>query len=91
MMEKIMTIKNNMGLHARPAARFVQEAGKFKSRIFVVKDGLQVNGKSVMGLMLLAAEKGSQLTIRADGHDEVKAIEALENLFENKFNEPNEI
>lgn len=86
-MEKIMTIKNRMGLHARPAALFVQEAGKFKSQIYVVKDGLQVNGKSVMGLMLLAAESGSKLTIKADGPDEAAAIAALEKLFERKFDE----
>ena len=87
MTEKIMTIKNRMGLHARPAAMFVQEAGKFKSQVFVVKDGLQVNGKSVMGLMLLAAESGSKLTIKADGPDEATAIEALEKLFERRFDE----
>jgi phosphocarrier protein HPr len=86
-MEKIMTIKNRMGLHARPAALFVQEAGKFKSQIYVVKDGLQVNGKSVMGLMLLAAESGSKLTIKADGPDEAAAIAALEKLFERRFDE----
>lgn len=86
-MEKVMTIKNRMGLHARPAAMFVQEAGKYKSQILVVKDGLQVNGKSVMGLMLLAAESGSKLTIKADGPDEAKAIEALEKLFERRFDE----
>lgn len=82
-----MTIKNRLGLHARPAAMFVQEASKFKSQIDVVKDGLQVNGKSVMGLMLLAAERGSRLTIRADGPDEAKAIEALEKLFSRNFDE----
>lgn len=87
MIEKIMTITNRMGLHARPAAMFVQEAGKFKSQIFVVKDGLQVNGKSVMGLMLLAAESGSKLTIRADGPDELKALQALEKIFERRFDE----
>ncbi|MCR4295619.1 MAG: HPr family phosphocarrier protein [Elusimicrobia bacterium] len=88
MMEKAMTIRNRMGLHARPAAMFVQEASKFKSQVYVVKDGLQVNGKSVMGLMLLAAESGSKLTIKADGPDEDKAIEALEKLFERRFDEP---
>ncbi|MBI4060071.1 MAG: HPr family phosphocarrier protein [Elusimicrobia bacterium] len=87
MTEKTLTIKNHMGLHARPAALFVQEAGKFKSQIFVVKDGLQVNGKSVMGLMLLAAEKGAKLTVRADGPDEIRALEALEKIFERKFDE----
>ncbi len=87
MTEKILTIRNRLGLHARPAALFVQEAVKFKSQVFVVKDGLQVNGKSVMGLMLLAAESGSKLTIKADGPDESKVIEALERIFERKFDE----
>lgn len=87
-MEKIMVIRNRMGLHARPAAMFVQEAAKFKSQVYVVKDGLQVNGKSVMGLMLLAAESGSKLTIKADGPDEDQAIAALEKLFERRFDEP---
>ncbi|MEK7233729.1 MAG: HPr family phosphocarrier protein [Elusimicrobiota bacterium] len=77
-----MMIRNSMGLHARPAAMFVQEASKFKSQIFVVKDGLQVNGKSIMGLMLLAAESGSKLLVKADGPDEAMALEALEKLFE---------
>ena len=87
MMEKAMTIRNRMGLHARPAAMFVQEASKFKSQVYVVKDGLQVNGKSVMGLMLLAAESGSKLTIKADGPDEEAALAALEKLFERRFDE----
>ena len=87
MTEKVLTVRNRLGPHARPAALFVQEAAKFKSQIFVVKDGLQVNGKSVMGLMLLAAESGSKLTIKADGQDEAKALEALEKIFQRKFDE----
>lgn len=87
MIEKVLTVRNRLGLHAKPAVVFVREAEKFKSRVFVVKDGLQVNGKSVMGLLLLAAEKGSKLTIKVDGPDETKAIKALEKLFERKFNE----
>lgn len=85
--EKTFTIKNRLGLHARPAALFVQESAKFRSRIFVVKDGVEVNGKSVMGLMLLAAESGSKLHIKADGPDEAQALEALARIFEAKFNE----
>ena len=85
-MEKIVTIKNRMGLHARPAAKFVEEASRFKSQILVVKDDVQVNGKSIMGLMLLAAESGSKLTIKADGPDEALAIESLAKIFE-KFEE----
>lgn len=86
-MEKTFTIKNRLGLHARPAALFVQEAGKFKCQILVVKDGLEVNGKSVMGLMLLAAEGGSKLTVRADGPDEAAALDALAKVFDRKFDE----
>lgn len=81
-----MTVRNRMGLHARPAAKFVEEANKFKCQIHVVKDGLQVNGKSIMGLMLLAAESGSKLTVKADGPDEAQAIESLSKIFE-KFEE----
>lgn len=86
MTEKIVTIRNRMGLHARPAAKFVEEANKFKSQIYVVKDGLQVNGKSIMGLMLLAAESGCKVTIKADGPDESSAIESLAATFD-KFEE----
>lgn len=87
MTEKAFVIKNKLGLHARPAALFVQEANKFKSEIVVVKDGLEVNGKSVMGLMLLAAESGSTLTVKADGADEKSALEAIEKIFIRKFDE----
>lgn len=80
-------MKNRLGMHARPAAMFVHEAARFKSKILVSKDSLEINGKSVMGLMLLAAECGSQLKIKAEGPDEKQAIEALEKLFERKFDE----
>lgn len=87
MTEKIFTIKNRLGLHARPAAMFVQEAARHKCSIVVVKEGLEVNGKSVMGLMLLAAESGSKLTVKADGPDEDKALDGLGKIFERKFDE----
>jgi phosphocarrier protein len=87
MIERVFQIKNRLGLHARPAALFVQEAAKYKSSIVVVKDGLEVNGKSVMGLMLLAAESGSKLTIKADGVDEERALEAIGRIFDRKFDE----
>jgi phosphocarrier protein HPr len=86
-MERTLTIGNKLGLHARPAALFVSEAAKFKCRIAVVKDGLEVNGKSVMGLLLLAAESGSRLTVKADGVDEAEALEALARIFDRKFDE----
>ncbi len=87
MTEREFTIPNTLGLHARPAAMLAQEAGKFKAAITILKDGLEVNGKSVMGLMLLAAECGSKLKIRADGPDEGPALDALRSLFERKFGE----
>ena len=87
MTERVFTIQNRLGLHARPAALFAQEAAKHKCSIMVVKDGLEINGKSVMGLMLLAAESGSKLTIKVDGVDEDRAIEALAKIFERKFDE----
>lgn len=87
MIEKTMTVTPRLGLHARPAAMFVQEAGRWKSTVMVSKDGVEINGKSVMGLMLLAAEHGSKLVIRCDGPDEAKAIDGLEKLFMKKFDE----
>ncbi len=82
-----MTIKNQLGLHARPAALLVRTAEKFKSNIFVVKGDLEVNGKSIMGVMMLAAEMGSQITIRAEGEDEKEAVEAIASVVEDKFYE----
>ncbi|OGR86813.1 MAG: phosphocarrier protein HPr [Elusimicrobia bacterium RIFCSPHIGHO2_02_FULL_57_9] len=87
MVQREFSVTNRLGLHARPAALFVHEAGRFKSSIFVAKDGLEINGKSVMGLMLLAAECGAKIMIKADGPDEGQAIEALGKLFEKKFDE----
>ena len=87
MLEKKVTIKNKVGLHARPAGAFVKLAGKFKADIAVVKDGTRVNGKSIMGLMMLAAEKGSVLTIIANGSDEKQAMDVLVKLVNDKFDE----
>lgn len=87
MTEKEFVIPNVLGLHARPAALLAQEAGRFKSAVFISKNGVEVNGKSIMGLMLLAAECGSKLKIRVDGPDEMATIEALRRLFEKKFGE----
>ena len=87
MIEREFVIPNKLGLHARPAALFVQEAARFKCSILVNKDGLEINGKSVMGLMLLAAECGAKLKIKAEGVDEKQAVEALEKLFTRKFDE----
>ena len=87
-MEKInIKIINKLGLHARPAAEFVKIAAKFKSDVYVSKNDRTVNGKSIMGVMTLAAEMGSELCIQATGDDEKKAIEALVKLVNNKFHE----
>ncbi|MBI5883995.1 MAG: HPr family phosphocarrier protein [Elusimicrobia bacterium] len=87
MVSKTIAVTTRLGLHARPAAAFVQEASRFKSKIVVSKGKTEVNGKSVMGIMLLAAEHGAKVTITATGPDEVEAIKALEGLFQRKFDE----
>ncbi|MFH1407173.1 MAG: HPr family phosphocarrier protein [Candidatus Omnitrophota bacterium] len=76
--EKTVIIKNKQGLHARPAALFVQLANKFDSDINVKKERDTVNGKSIMGIMMLAAEKGSKVTLIAKGHDAQRAVSELE-------------
>lgn len=87
MTEKEFVISNKLGMHARPASLLVKEAGRFKSRILLSKDGLEINGKSIMGVMLLAAECGSKILVRAEGPDEKEAVEALGQLFMRKFDE----
>jgi phosphocarrier protein len=74
-------------LHARPSALFVKTANRFKCNIFVEKEGETINGKSIMGLMMLAAGKGTKLKIVAEGADAESAVSALEEIFRNKFNE----
>ncbi len=88
MIEREATIVNQEGLHARPAARIVRLASQFDSEIEIAKDGLGVNGKSIMGVMMLAAELGSSITIRADGPDAEQAVEALAQLVASGFGEP---
>ena len=85
MVERNVTIANKNGLHARPAAEIVKTAAKFKSEITLIRDDLEVNGKSIMGVMMLAAEVGSTITIRADGPDESDAVVALKELVNGKF------
>lgn len=87
MIEKKITVQNKLGLHARPAALLVQTASRFNCNIRVSRDDIEVNAKSVMGLMMLAAESGSQLGISVDGADEAAAMAAIEQLFEKKFDE----
>jgi len=82
-----LTVLNKLGIHARPAAMFVKTANKFTCDIFVEKDGERVNGKSIMGLMMLAAGPGSKLTVIAEGSDGGTALDAIEALIERKFDE----
>ena len=87
MPERIVQIENKNGLHARPAAEIVKCAAKFRSEITIVKDDLDVNGKSIMGVMMLAAEHGSSITLRAEGPDADQALDALAQLVRNRFGE----
>lgn len=84
---KSVVVANAYGLHARPAAEFVKLASEFQAEIFVSKDTLEVNGKSIMGVMMLAAEKGSRIQIRACGNDAEQAVESLVELVANGFGE----
>jgi phosphocarrier protein HPr len=85
MIEREATIVNQEGLHARPAAKIVRLASTFDSEIELFKDGMAVNGKSIMGVMMLAAECGSSILIRADGPDAEKAVDALSQLVAQGF------
>jgi phosphocarrier protein HPr len=80
-------VSNKLGIHARPAALFVKTANRFQCDVFVEKDGEKVNGKSIMGLMMLAAGPGSKLTVHADGPDASKALAEIEALIKRKFDE----
>jgi len=84
---KEITILNRLGLHARPSAMFVKVCNRFKSEIWVEKDGEQINGKSIMGLMMLAAGQGSKLLITCEGPDAEKALEEIEALILRRFDE----
>ena len=81
------TIKNRLGLHARAAALLVKTANKFASEVTIEKDGLEVNGKSIMGILMLAASKGTKITLKVEGRDSVLALQTLGRLIENKFGE----
>jgi phosphocarrier protein len=87
MAERSVTIVNKNGLHARPAAEIVKTASKFSSDIVIVRDELEVNGKSIMGVMMLAAECGATITLRAKGPDEGDAVDAIASLIAGKFGE----
>lgn len=85
--EKNCTVRNKMGVHARPAALIVQTANKFPCDVTLLKDGQPVNGKSIMGVLMLVAAKGSWITVKATGKDAKEALEALAVLVKGKFGE----
>ena len=87
MIEKIVTIKNKAGLHTRPAATIVKLAAKFKCEFFISRDGMNINGKSIIGVMTLAAEEGAELTLSFDGADEKEAAKEIVDFFEIGFGE----
>jgi phosphocarrier protein HPr len=87
MKKKELLIENKLGLHARAAAQIVKSASAFSSKILLVKDNLEVDGKSIMGIMMLAAAKGSTVTLQVQGTDEDQALAGLEKLFKDKFGE----
>ncbi|MBM3296628.1 MAG: HPr family phosphocarrier protein [Candidatus Aminicenantes bacterium] len=87
MVRKKMVIGNKLGLHARAAVKFVNLANRYNSRVRIVKDGSEIDGKSILGILTLAATRGSSVTLKVAGRDERQALEALANLIRNKFEE----
>lgn len=87
MQQRDVEIVNKLGLHARPSARLTQVASGFKSQVFMTRNGRRINVKSIMGLMMLAAAKGSIITLETDGEDEVEAIDTLSELIASGFGE----
>jgi phosphocarrier protein len=87
MVEKKVTIRNKLGLHARAAVKFVNLANRFSSFVKIEKDGDEIDGKSILGILTLAATQGTQITLRISGKDEKAALGALESLINNKFEE----
>jgi len=88
MIKKTFRIGNKQGIHARPAGQLVKVASRFKSSIYISKNGNEVNAKSIMGVLMLEAGFGSEVVVRVDGEDEFSAVEALQHLIEvEKFNE----
>ena len=88
MLTREVTVRNRAGVHTRPAAMIVQEASRFQAEFYIRKDGYEINGKSIIGVMTLAAEQGATLDLIFDGGDEEAAAEALAALFERGFGEP---
>jgi phosphocarrier protein HPr len=87
MIERTVTIVNKAGMHTRPASNIVKIASKYRSDFYIVKNGYSINGKSIIGVMTLAAEQGSKLTLKLDGEDEVKAADELQKFFDEGFGE----
>ena len=87
MLEVRVTIRNRAGLHTRPAATLVKTAARFQAEFFILKDSLEINGKSIIGVMTLAAEQGAQLLLRFEGPDENEAAATVVGLFERGFDE----
>lgn len=87
MREADLKIENQLGLHARACMRFVTLSSRFRCDVFVRRDDLEVNGKSILGVMMLAAEQGSTISIRTEGPDEAEALAALSQLVEDRFGE----
>jgi phosphocarrier protein HPr len=87
MQQRDVEVVNKLGLHARPSARLTQLASSFKSNVFMSRNGRRVNAKSIMGVMMLAAAKGSTITLETEGEDEVEAIDALAGLISRGFEE----
>ncbi|MCX6133262.1 MAG: HPr family phosphocarrier protein [Ignavibacteriales bacterium] len=87
MVQAEVTIRNRAGLHTRPAATLVKLAAKYKAEFFIEKDGIEINGKSIIGVMTLAAEQGSKMLLRFSGEQEEEACHALVDLFERGFDE----
>ncbi len=84
---EIFTIRNKLGLHARAAALLVKTANHFEAEVTLEKDGIEVNGKSIMGILMLAASKGTKITLKTAGRDEAQALQSLGQLIENRFGE----
>ncbi|GAB1351467.1 MAG TPA: HPr family phosphocarrier protein [Candidatus Rifleibacterium sp.] len=87
MKRKEVEIRNKLGLHARPASLVVKLAGKFESEIQLIKEDTEINAKSILGVMMLAAGPGQKVTITADGNDEVEAVDAIASLIDSGFGE----
>lgn len=87
MVERVVTVTNRAGLHTRPASMIVRTASRFKSDFYIHKDGFEINGKSIIGVMTLAAEQGATLSLVFDGPDEEEAMNVMEALFEDGFGE----